>query len=92
MARIVKTPDERCSDLTATARILFYTRGFENTSISDIVNKVGVAEGTFYYYFSSKQAILEAVVEELIAHSLVLVQPIITDHTRSRHAITLSSR
>ncbi|MCK4977088.1 MAG: helix-turn-helix transcriptional regulator [Anaerolineales bacterium] len=37
---------------------MFYTRGFENTSISDIVNKVGVAEGTFYYYFDSKLAIL----------------------------------
>jgi AcrR family transcriptional regulator len=79
MTRTVKDPDERRAELAATAQKLFYTKGYENTSVSDIVKAVGVAQGTFYYYFDSKQAILESVVEELLAQSLALVQPIIRD-------------
>jgi AcrR family transcriptional regulator len=81
MTRIVKAPGERRSELIATAQRLFYTKGYEHTSVSDIVKEIGVAQGTFYYYFGSKQAILEAVVEELIAQSVVLMQAIIADHT-----------
>ena len=57
MTRIVKAPDVRRSELIACAQRLFYSMGYENTSVSDIVNEVGVAKGTFYYYFKSKQAI-----------------------------------
>jgi AcrR family transcriptional regulator len=81
MTRIVKAPDERRSELIATARQLFYTKGYERTSVSNIVEEIGVAQGTFYYYFDSKQAILEAVVEELVAQSVVLMQAIIADQT-----------
>lgn len=81
MTRIVKAPDERRSELITTAQQLFYTKGYESTSVSDIVKAVGVAQGTFYYYFDSKQAILEAVVEELAAQKLVLFQDIVADET-----------
>ena len=81
MARIVKAPDERRSELIAAAQQLFYTKGFEHTSVSEIVKAVGVAQGTFYYYFDSKQAILEALVGELTAQRLVLFQAIVADET-----------
>jgi AcrR family transcriptional regulator len=81
MARIVKAPDERRSELIATAQQLFYTKGYERTAVSDIVKAVGVAQGTFYYYFDSKQAILEAVVEALIANGMPLLQAIVADQT-----------
>ena len=71
MTRNVKAPDERRSELIATAQQLFYTKGYERTSVSDIVKAVGVAQGTFYYYFGSKQAILEALVAELTAQHQV---------------------
>ena len=66
MARIVKVPDERRSELVATAQQLFYTKGYERTSISDIVKAVGVAQGTFYYYFDSKTAVLEAIITQIM--------------------------
>jgi AcrR family transcriptional regulator len=81
MPRIVKAPDERRRELIATAQQLFYTKGYKHTSVSDIVEEIGIAQGTFYYYFGSKQAILEAVVEELIAQSMALMQAIIADQT-----------
>ncbi|WP_100401372.1 TetR/AcrR family transcriptional regulator [Bacillus sp. FJAT-42315] len=36
---------------------LFASRGYHKTKISDIVSGVGVAQGTFYWYFKSKEAI-----------------------------------
>jgi AcrR family transcriptional regulator len=79
MKRTVKDPDERRSELVASAQQLFFTKGYENTSVSEIVGSVGVAQGTFYYYFDSKQAILEAVVEELAAQTMAVVRPVIAD-------------
>lgn len=79
MPRTIKDPDERRSELIATAQQLFYTNGYERTAVNDIVKAVGVAKGTFYYYFDSKQAILEAIVDELIGQSLALVQAIVVD-------------
>ena len=40
---------------------LFAVDGFENTSISDIANKAGVAKGTLYHYFQSKEDLLQAI-------------------------------
>lgn len=81
MARTVKKPDERRSELIACAQKLFYSKGYKSTSVRDIVNEAGVAKGTFYYYFDSKQAVLEALVDELIAYSVALMRTIIDDPT-----------
>lgn len=81
MARTVKDPDERRRELIASAQKLFYTKGYESTSVSDIVHEAGVAKGTFYYYFDSKQAVLEAMIDELVAYSVTLMRPIVEDPT-----------
>jgi AcrR family transcriptional regulator len=44
------------------ARRLFVREGFAEVSVSRIVRDVGVAQGTFYYYFESKEAVLDALV------------------------------
>ena len=81
MTRIVKAPDERRSELIAYAQKLFYSKGYESTSVRDIVDEIGVAKGTFYYYFDSKTAVLEAVVDELIAQAQAILQEIVADET-----------
>lgn len=57
MSRITKKPEERKNELIDVAEELFSTIGYRNTSVSDIVKKVSVAQGTFYYYFKSKEDI-----------------------------------
>ena len=81
MARVVKNPDERRSELIAAAQHLFHTKGYEHTSISDIVKQVGVAKGTFYYYFDSKTAVLEAVVAVMVAQVQAIFREIVADDT-----------
>lgn len=50
--RIVKDGGERRKELLDTARRLFISKGYEKTSINDILKEVGIAKGTFYYYFT----------------------------------------
>lgn len=45
---------------------LFYSRGYSQTSFSDIAEATGIPRGNFYYYFRSKDDILEAVVDARI--------------------------
>lgn len=42
---------------------LFYSRGYNQTSFSDISDVTGIPRGNFYYYFKTKEDILEAVVD-----------------------------
>ena len=64
--RISKQPEERKQELVATAQTLFLKNGYEQTSVSDIVKQVGVAQGLFYYYFNSKKDIFLAVIDRFI--------------------------
>ena len=50
-SKIEKNKEEKRERLLASATALFAERNFNNTSISDIVNKAKVAKGTFYLYF-----------------------------------------
>jgi AcrR family transcriptional regulator len=79
MKRITKGPEERRRELIDTAERLFMEKGYEHTAISDIVKDLNVAQGTLYYYFSSKEDILEAVVEKSIADLEQSVKRIIQD-------------
>ncbi len=51
--------------LLAAAEKCFGEKGFYPTSIADITREAGVAQGTFYVYFDSKEAILRALVHHL---------------------------
>ena len=57
------------NSLLKTAFEFFTTKGFSKTSIADIVNKAGVAKGTFYLYFKDKYDIRN----RLVAHQASLL-------------------
>lgn len=61
MGRIVKDPEIRYNELVDTAESLFIDRGYDNTTVDDVVRTAGVAKGTFYYYFKSKEDVLDAI-------------------------------
>lgn len=62
--RVTKVPEERKQEFVDTAERLFLEKGYEQTTVADIVREIEVAQGTFYYYFSSKEEILEAIIEK----------------------------
>lgn len=63
--RVVKEAKERRNEILDVAERLFATKGFDNTSTNDILDEVGIARGTLYYHFKSKEDILDAMIERI---------------------------
>lgn len=57
-----KTTAERRNDILNVAARLFIEKGYNETSISDIAKECGLAHGTFYYYFKTKDEVFNEVV------------------------------
>ena len=58
--------ERRKQELLEIAYRMFISRGYENTSIDDIIDEAGIAKGTYYYYFESKEQTLEEVIGMMI--------------------------
>nr|WP_311153078.1 TetR/AcrR family transcriptional regulator [uncultured Actinomyces sp.] len=52
----------RQEQILDAARHLFLTKGYEATTIEDVLTAVGIAKGTLYHHFPGKEAILDAIV------------------------------
>ena len=63
--RIVKDAEERRNEILDVAERLFCAKGFDNASTNDILKEIGIARGTLYYHFKSKEDILDAMIERL---------------------------
>lgn len=61
------------------AEQLFRSRGYEHTSVQDILDALGVSRGAFYHYFGSKSELLEAVVDRMVTQIAQVVEPIVDD-------------
>lgn len=77
--RIVKNADERKEEILDVAEQLFAEKGFDNASTNDIIKKIGIARGTLYHHFSSKEEILDAIVERMINRSIAGARAIVKD-------------
>ena len=63
--RIVKEASERKNEILDAAAELFAAKGYEETSTGDILDRGGIARGTRYYHFKSKEEILDALIERI---------------------------
>ena len=62
----MKKGEKRKQELLKIAYELFLSRGYENTSVDEIIAKAQIAKGTYYYYFPSKEQMLEDVIDMMI--------------------------
>lgn len=83
MARTLKDPEVRRNEIIDVAQGLFISKGYENTSIQDVLDGAGIAKGTFYHYFDSKMALLDSLVARLTEARLSSVEPIVHDSRMS---------
>lgn len=60
--------EQRAGEILDAAAALFVEKGVPATSIDDIVERAGVAKGTFYHYFQDRTAMLEALRERYAQH------------------------
>ena len=74
--RITKEHDERRNEILSKALFLFETIGYNKTTINDILREVNIAKGTFYYYFKSKEEVLDAVIDRYMEVGLERAQAV----------------
>ena len=73
--------ERRKQELLQIAYRMFIQKGYEETSIDEIIAEAHIAKGTYYYHFPSKEATLEAVIDMMIKNEVerareVLAAPI----------------
>ncbi|MCL1796162.1 MAG: TetR/AcrR family transcriptional regulator, partial [Clostridia bacterium] len=57
----MKKGDTRRDQIIKAAESLFYTNGYEQTTIQDILDRLALSKGGFYHHFDSKLSLLEAI-------------------------------
>lgn len=72
---VKKSADVRRGELLDAARALFFTKGYEATTVADIMERAGVSKGGFYHHFTAKDDLLEALGESMAAESVARLQP-----------------
>jgi AcrR family transcriptional regulator len=61
------------------AQVLFLSKGFESTSVNDILQYVGASKGAFYHYFASKQALLDEFTDQLTQQTMDQMEKVVQD-------------
>lgn len=59
--------EQRKEELLHIAYELFLSKGYDSVSVDEIIKKAGIAKGTYYYYFKSKEETLEEVIDMMLA-------------------------
>ena len=73
----MKKGEKRKKELLKIAYDMFLTQGYENTSVDEIIEKAQIAKGTYYYYFKSKEQMLEEVIDMMIDSESEMAKQII---------------
>ncbi len=77
--RIIKDADVRKNEILDAAADLFNSDGYDGTTISAIIEKAGIARGTIYYHFKSKEDILDALIDRRNTEFLAAARQIAED-------------
>ena len=79
MTRVKRPPEERRAQFLDCAESLFLARGYEATTVNDIIDRAGLSKGAFYHYFDSKEALLDALAERIAAQAIREAQAVLDD-------------
>ncbi len=77
--RIVKSAEERKNEILDVAEQLFTEKGYDNASTNDIIARIGIARGTLYHHFSSKEEILDAIIDRMTRQGIDSAGAIVKD-------------
>jgi AcrR family transcriptional regulator len=78
-ARVVKAAPVRRAELIDVAQGLFLTRGYERTTINDVISATGLSKGAFYHHFRAKEDLLEAIADRFARESLGFIERLQAD-------------
>jgi AcrR family transcriptional regulator len=72
----IVTGHNRKHEFMMTAFELFYKKGYENTTINDIIDELGLTKGAFYHYFESKEDVIVAIARDFTDRVVQIIKKI----------------
>src|SRR4026209_1657881 len=79
MSRIVKPATERRAEIVDCAVAMFFEKGYEATTIADILERTKLSKGAFYHHFESKEELLDAFTQHATEAALKAVEDVLKD-------------
>lgn len=67
-------PEARRERILDAAQKLFFTRGWDDVTINDVLGEASISKGGFYHYFAAKADLLDGVVERFTSEALDAAQ------------------
>ena len=89
--KILQKKTKKRKDILDSSYELFTTTGFRNTSIRQIAMNAGVAKGTFYLYFDSKEDVRDELIK-IRSSELLLKAMAALDEEKSNHIMNAADQ
>ncbi len=84
MARTSINHEQKKIDIMMSTLQLFTEKGYEDTSMSDIMKATQLSKGAIYHYFDSKEDILNSILNFIITTEIQLIEPLLNDDKISK--------
>jgi AcrR family transcriptional regulator len=78
--RATRLRDHRRRQILIAAKEVFAELGYHNASVSTVIQRAGIARGTFYLYFTNKRKVFDSILSEALEELSDCVRPIRLDH------------
>ncbi|MCM3783806.1 TetR/AcrR family transcriptional regulator [Neobacillus mesonae] len=72
-----KYPEQTLEQILQVSSKLFTEKGYEKTSVQDIIDELGMSKGAIYHHFKSKEDILEAVMKKQFSYAAQMLDDLI---------------
>lgn len=93
MQKRTKNKDERIEEISAAAKIVFFKKGYFNSTIDEIAKLAGISKGTVYLYFKNKDelyvSLIMPMIEELTRLLLEFENNLIDDKIKTGHDLIM---
>lgn len=75
-------------DIVNAAIELFEKKGYESTSVQDVVERAGLTKGAFYHHFESKDELLLLIHDTFMDYELLVIGEILSEGLSPREALS----
>ena len=72
--RLRMAPEERRADILDAALALFYSRGWDQVTVADVLKEADISKGGFYHHFNAKEDLLDALIGRFMTEALTAAE------------------
>ncbi len=83
--RTTKSAQDRRNEILDAAEEMFAVQGYDSTSVQQLIDKIGIAKGTFYYHFKSKEEVMDGIIDRYNSRLLSAARQVVENKELTVH-------